>query len=236
MTKAKEAKAPILYDSRIAQRIPFKLERGGKSYPMAHVLGPLSDERYFTFEASLEQMASKVKKATTGIYTPKHALWFDLVEAREGYKKTGPDWKKDTHQSDAIGAINALLHAQVLDDSELEVDDSIGELFDEDAATPISFRALQAGVLMTLSHSFRPETQAEMDEFLAIATNEPLPNVLASAEKLSKAEKLYNLGSKLLAEREGYAEGSDIPPWHLAATTESFFLRQMGRMGKSLQP
>jgi len=179
-------------------------------------------------------MASKVKKATTSIYTPKHALWNDLVESREGYTER-PDWKEKTHQSDAVGVINALLHAQVLDESEIE-SKSKKALFDEDALTPIAFRALQAGVLMTLSHSFRPETQAEMDEFLAIVTNEPLPNVLASAEKLSRPEKLYNLGSKLLADREGYADGSDIPPWHLAATIETFFLRQMARMGKSLQP
>lgn len=239
MTKPKSApeenkpQAPILYDSRISQVVPFILTRGGKDYPITHTVKPLEDPRYFEFQNQIETMAEKVKKVTTALYTPKHGLWHDLVESQTGYEER-PNWKEKTHQSDAVAVINAILHAQVMDESEMDEADGAGELFDVDGLTPITFRALQSGKLLTLTHHFRPETQAETDQFLAIETNEPIPNVLASAQKLSKAEKLYNLGKPMIQDREGYAEGSDIPAWHVATTTESFFLRQLARMGKSL--
>jgi hypothetical protein len=233
MSKAKEALT--LYDSRISQRIPFTLERDGHSYPLAHILGPLNADRYFEFELAVEQMSSKFKKLTVGIYEPKHSLWLDLVESREGYTERS-DWKEKTHQADCLGAVNALLHTQVLDDSDVETPGKKSKLFDEDALIAIHFQAMQSGVLMSLSHSFRPETQSELDEYFAIESNAPMPNTLASAEKMSRAEKLHNLGSRLLKDRTGYADGSDVPPWHLATTTESLFLRQLARMGKSLKP
>jgi hypothetical protein len=223
------ANEPVAYDARLSQRIPLTLTKNGQDFQLFHTLGPLTDERYFKATLEIERFAQK-GKLTSGIYTPKHRLWMDLVESREGYKERS-DWKEKTHHTDALQAVNALLHAQVIDQS--EVDAEKPALFDEDELTVIPFRALQSGVLITLSHSFREETAAEMDAFLAMQNNAPDPSVLASGIPTSDAEKLARLGRGMLREHAGYAPGSEIPAWHLATTTESFFLRQMARLGKS---
>jgi hypothetical protein len=238
MTKAKEAieaKEPQLieYDSRISQRVPLQLEQNGNNIRVAHILKPLTNERYLEYQDQVADLATRIKKISTEIMSPQYQLWCDLVEGREGYKERD-DWKEKTHKNDAVAAVSALLSTQVLDNSEVE--GAKAELYDEDALTVIHFRALQSGVLIGLSHSFREETKAEADEFLAIDAGQDDANNLASAEKITKQERLYRLGKKLLKEHTGYADGSDIPVWHLAATTESFFLRQVARMGKFLRP
>jgi len=226
--------AEILYDSNATQIIPLTLTKNGKDFRVSFTMKPLSNERYFAFELEVSKMNEKAKRVSTDLYIPKEKLWSDLVESRAGYKET-PDWKTATRQTDAVAAIQAILHTQVLAENEIE-QETDEELFDDDALTAIPFRALQSGVLITLTHSFRQETKAEMDEFLAIETDATNQNALASAVKLSKAEKLSILGRKLIRETEGYASGSEIPAWHLAATIETFFVRQMARMGKSLNP
>jgi hypothetical protein len=235
-TKAKtaevQAENPVLYDSNADQAIPLNLEKNGREFRVIHRVGPLSTDRYFAYMRSVEQLTVRLKKITTGILDPQYQVWKDIVTAREGYKDR-PDWKDATHANDAVAAVAALMHVQVLENDESELQESDG-IYDEDELTVIQFRALQSGVLMTLSHSFREETKKEADEFLAIETDQPIDGKLASAEKLSKAEKLFELGSKLLKDRTGYADGSDVPPWHLAATAEAFFARQSARLGKFL--
>lgn len=243
-TKAQKATdntpAPVLYDARNGQTIGFTLERAGRTFSLSHTLKALTDERYFEYERQQEATDSKVRKSmevTSGIYGPKHSLWFDLVESRDGYRHTGPDWKEKTHFADAVGVIGALLNVQLLDDSEVDAETgSDDNLFDEDALTPVYFRTLQSGVLMTLSHSFKTESQADRDAFLAIGTGQPMPNTLASSQRQTVGERLYSIGERLLADHSGYAEGSNVPAWHLVATTQAFLLRQMGRVGKSFQP
>lgn len=94
---------------------------------------------------------------------------------------------------------------------------------------------MYAGALLTLSHSFREETKAEYDQYLAIDSEQPDENSISSADRKTKVERMYLLGKKLITETSGYAEG-EIPAWHIAATTEAFFARQSARMGKFLEP
>lgn len=222
---------PVLYDITKPQRISFTITKNGRDFPVAHVLNPLTNARYFDFQEQVTQMAERLKKLTTSIYEPKDALWLELVDSREGYKERD-DWKAATHQSDRLAAINAFLHTQILDDSEIDVENK-DELFDDDDLTTISFNVMYNGGLLTgMTHSFRQETKLEMNAFLALETDEPNPNTLASAVKKSKAEKLYDLGKGMLRESTGYEDPTQIPAWHLAVTTETFFLRQIARAGK----
>lgn len=226
--------APILYDSNAVQIIPFTLTKNGKKYSVSYTVGPVSPERYFQLETDITQLADRTRKLSSDINNPKHKLYLDIVESRAGYKDS-PDWKEATHQSDAVAVVQAILHAQVLDEADTDIENN-DEFYDDEAFTGVSLNALFSGALLTLTHSYRPETKAEMDEFYAIETGDPNQNKLASAQKLSRPEKLYQLGRKLLREHNGYADGSDIPPWHIAATTEAYFLRQIARVGKSLNP
>lgn len=222
---------PTLYDMTAEQRIPFSIEKNGRNFPVAHVLKPLSNERFFLLQEEILRMAERIKRLSTTMYEPKDKLWLDLVESREGYVER-EDWQKSTHQSDRLAAINALLHIQTLDGPENETEE-VDELFDDDALTKISFNAMFNGVLITnMSHSFRQESKAEMNTFLALETDDTDPNALASAVKKSKAQKLYELGRSLFREAEGYKDASQIPAWHLAVTTESYFIRQIARAGK----
>jgi len=235
MSRKKEATAEtieqtVLYDATAPQRVPFTITKNGKDFPVAHVLKPLSDSRYFEFQEQMSTMADRLKRLSTSMYGPKDALWQELVESREGYRER-EDWKESTHQSDRLAVVNALLTVHLTDEPvDVESED---ELFDDESLVVIPFQAMYNGaLLLNLSHSFRQETKHEMDSFLSIETDEPDPNILASAAKRSKSEKLCELGRKMLKDRVGYAEASDVPAWHLAATTEAFFLRQIGRAGK----
>lgn len=227
------AQTPIKYDARTEQKIPFALTRNGREYRVSHTLQPLSAERYFEFREEIEEVDARTRKVSTAIYEPKHKLWKELAISREGFKETA-DWKESTHPSIAASVIDLYLHTLAIDPSEQEPDDDADDvLFDDEAPTRIEFRVLQAGALLTLSHSFAPETKAQMDQFMAIMLKQPEPNVLASAKRRSLAEKLCKLGRPLLVGHEGYADGSPIPPWHLAATVESYFLRRIAQVGKS---
>lgn len=222
---------PTLYDMTADQKIPFTISKNGRDYPVAHILKPLSNERFFLMQEEILRMAERIKRLSTTMYEPKDKLWLDLVISREGYVER-EDWQASTHQSDRIAAINALLHIQTLDGPENETEE-VNELFDDDALTKISFNAMFNGVLVAnMSHSFRQESKAEMNTFLALETDDTDPNQLASAVKKSKAQKLYELGRTLFREAEGYKDSSQIPAWHLAVTTESYFLRQIARAGK----
>lgn len=243
MPKAKQAEIPktdekqearVLYDAGKAQSVPLTIEKNGQEFVVRHNLAPLTNERFFEYSDQVETVVKRLKNLSTAILDPQYKLWLDLVQGREGYKDRD-DWKAATHRNDAVAAIAGLIHVRVLDNEEVEAVNEV-VVYDEDALTEITFHALQGGVLLTLSHSFREETKAEADEYMSIEVNQPNDSNLASAERLSKNEALCRLGNKLLKGTEGYAEGSEVPAWHLAATTETFFVRQAARLGKFLRP
>jgi hypothetical protein len=230
MTQTKEAVAATLgYDSRTQQTIPFTVEKNGTKFPLSHTLDPLSNDRYFQLEDEFEKIVKKLTRVSVALYDPKILLWKELAVSRGGYKER-EDWKEHTHPNDCTAVINALLNTTIADE---KTEDADGVLYDDEALTEIKFWAAHSGGLHEITHRFREETKKEMDEFLSIQTDDTSRTELASAAKVCKAERLYRLGQGLLKEHDGYAEGSDIPAWHLAATTESFFSRQFARMGKS---
>jgi hypothetical protein len=220
-----DAKEPLfLYDANSPQIIPLTITKNGKSFRVEHSFRPLTNERYFEFQERIDEVSAKTTKLSTAIFEPKESLWSELIEGVTGYKPRD-DFKAGVPMAHRTEAVNALITIQFVDDEETKAEN---ELWDIDDLTEIKFRAIQAGVLLPeMSHSFRAETKAEMDEYLAIQSDQPNPNALASAQKLSKAERLYRLGKKILKDTAGYAADAEIPAWHLAATTESFFTRQI---------
>lgn len=222
---------PVLYDAGSRQSIPLSVETGRGPVTVRHELLPLNDVRYFALQAELERVTARLKKVTTEIYKPKDSLWGEIVEAVDGYKPRAGDFRDGVPQSHRCEAINALLEVQLLDPPA----DDEPEYFDIDAAVVVPFAAMQSGVLLTdLSLTFRPESKAEMDAFLALEANLPNPNQLASSVKRSRHERLCELGRPLLLDRAGYADNSEVPAWHLAPAVEAFFLRQISAAGKIL--
>lgn len=242
MAKAKRAEEPqvtnqvILYNSRAEQNVPLYLEKNGKTFRVSHHLKPLPFERYFQFQESEVSTIQRLKKISTAAAEPVYKLWKDLCDGIEGYSFAHADsWRERVNHNDAIAAVSGLLFVQILEDSEIEADES-EELYDDEKPTKVAFRAMYSGALVTLTHHFREVSKSEADEFLAISTNQPNENQLASSVRQSEMEKLYNLGKKLLADADGYAENSDVPPWHLALTCRVHCLREGERVGKFLTP
>jgi hypothetical protein len=224
---------PVLYDVRNPQTIPFAVTRGGKTFRVSHTVQPPSNERFFQLREAVEEALTRAKKVSSFVYDPHVELWKEIALSREGFKERD-DWKEVTHPSDAVGVLNALFHITPLAEEEQDITND-DELLDDEALYVVAFHAQQGNTLLpNLTHSFRQESKAEMDEYLAIMSDQPNPNALASSEKMSKAERYYRLGKKLLRGHTGYAEGSEVPAWHLAFTVEVFLARQLGRMGKSL--
>jgi hypothetical protein len=244
MPKAKQATEPIvtdeviLYNSKETQHVVLNLDKNGKTYRIVHKLQALDFARYFQFQSTEQSTITKLKRISTAMAEPIYRLWFELCEGVEGYVfHDKADWKSRVHRNDAMAAISGILFVQVLDDTEIEADEAeTEELYDDEKPTKIVFRAMYSGALVTLTHHFREMSKAEADEFLAISTNQPNDAQQASAVKQSEAEKLYNLGKRMLVSADGYAEGSDVPPWHLSATVKTHCIRESERAGKFLTP
>lgn len=227
--KATEKTEPILYDASAQQIIPLTLDKNGKDITVSHTIDPLSFEQFFEFEEERERKAETIKELSSAIYDPKDHLWQKLCLSVEGYKPRD-DWQKGVPATHRAAAINALVGVQLNENSPT---DDESQYFDIDELTVIPFGAMYAGtLLMDLSISFRAETRAETTEFMAIAEGNPNRTVMASAAKMSRSERLYNLGKNMVKESTGYA--GEIPPWHLAPATESFFLRQFAQAKGSL--
>jgi hypothetical protein len=233
-TKAKaekEAENPVLYDREATQTVPLMID----GYKVFHVLKPLTDDRYFAFEKGVKTAIKRAEKVGTAIWEPKQTLWRDLCPEIRNYPPGFP--LEDVDQVDTVQAINALLHVEVLPADEGEK----SGVYDPTRLKKIEFRTLfcdESGksTLLTLSHSFKPDTKRQRDEFLAIMQNVQSDHALASLDSETKEEKLTRLGRELIVETSGYADGANIPAWHIANTTVSFFARQTGRMGNSFQP
>lgn len=224
--KIQDTTTPVLYDATAQQQIPLILTKGAKTFRVEHTLNPLSNERYFELQEDLAAIAEKVKAISSQVYEPKDSVWNDLAVEISGYKPRD-DWKAGVPSVHRSEAVNALIYVNFDDNVSRAKDD---DLWDIEDLIEIRFSAMFSGTLcIDIVHSFRAESKAEMDEYLAIESGSPIPGVIASAQKLSRAERLFNLGKKLLKDTQGYAPGSDVPAWHLAASTESFFVRQIAQ-------
>lgn len=223
-----EQTAPVLYDRSQPQIIPLDVTLGRKTFRVSHTLGMLSDERYFKFALEQEEMVRRAKKLTTGIYEPKHKLWKELAESVSGYGESA-DWKDQMYQADAVSAVNALLRCDPVRESE-EVAE--GEVLEFNRKIPVTLKVMQSGILIEVTHYYREETKSQMDAYLAIISNAPDPNALASSVKKSTEQKFAELARQMVVESEGY-ENNDIPAWHLAESAPIFFQGQIARVGKS---
>ena len=211
-TKAKEAidLSETLYDASSGQSIPLTLRQGGKTFDVRHQLDPLTDDRYFTYierQDAADKTAAKNAALSTAVHSPKVDLWNELATGVEGYKARD-DFRDSVHFTHKKEAIDGLLEVQFSDD-ELE---TASDAWDIDALVTVPFRAMYSGALIVnLSHSFRPETKAEMDAFLALEFSRPDKNKLASAKRESTSQRLAELGRQLLKDTTGYKPGTEVP-------------------------
>jgi hypothetical protein len=232
-SKAKEAIAlsDVQYDASAEQDIPLTLRQSGREFTVRHQLGPLTDEAFFKYaerQEAADKTIARSQTPSTAANDPKTDLWNTLAIGVTGYKEKA-DFRDSVHFTHKKESIDALVTA-VFPEADAE---PVEEGWDIDALIPVPFHATFSGALIVnMSHSFRPESKAEMDEFLALEFNQPDKNKIASAKRLSQIERLADLGRRLLTETTGYKPGTEVPAWHLAQTVERFFLRQITQAGK----
>ena len=219
----------ILFDSTKPQTFKFSLYQKGREIPITHTIEPVSNARFFQMSEEIEAVAARLKKLDTSMYRPKEKIWEEHVNESTGYGDVA-NWKERVALDDRIGIVNAYFEVEPENEPESTEDGPL--VYDFDALTPIYFSCRYGSArLLGMCHKFREITRAEKDDYLSIISNEPDDKVIASAERVSKNERLYRLGKKLLKETEGYAD-ENVPAWHLCATTEWYFLREQARQGK----
>lgn len=223
--KSKENET-ILYDADAVQTIPLEITKGIKTYDVAHVLRPLSDERFFRLDAEVLETSRRSETLSSQIYEPKQNLWRELAEKRVGYAEN-PNWREKTHQSDTVQAISALLFSEAVKASDTIED----ELLNDDELTPVHLKCrFNSGFVETV-HNFREETKDEFDIFFSIITGSPRKDKLASAKKRNPAREFAELYDVVCVSAEGYARR--VPAWHKMVAARAFFEGQFTRLGKS---
>lgn len=214
-----------IYDRNKNQQVPLSIQKGNVVFDVAIEFSPLSDERYLAFADSYPNFAKKIKTLTFDLYSPLAELGRELAVARHGYKERS-DWREKTRDSDYINAMKGLLTVRVADNTE-----NAETLLDDDEETYIELISNFNGEEKKTKVWFREETKTEMDEFLAAVGDEPRKGVLASAKKISKERRLFELFQAISTKTENY-ENDDIPAWHAIEAISGFMNLQIIRMGK----
>lgn len=102
------APAQASYDARSENRFEYDIERDGLTYSVAHVFGPLTDDRYLQWLGDLnirgedEEISETAREASV-------KLWDELIVRLEGVEfDEGLNWKDYIPAGEKIAAINDL--------------------------------------------------------------------------------------------------------------------------------
>lgn len=87
-TAKDEKSVAVFYDATAKQRFAFEVTENGEKFDTAHVLKPLSDERYLAFVGSVNGASLDVSEAEIEAQANKAAceLWDDLIEEVEDFE------------------------------------------------------------------------------------------------------------------------------------------------------
>lgn len=224
-TEAEITNETIIYDTNAVQRIALKVEQGNETYKLYHHLKPLSPQRYIQFEKEVEQTFKGLGELSTEIYEPKRKLGIELIENAEGYEPS-EEWR-ELIGLEIVQTINALFFCEIAP-TPYKSEKQKG--FNPNADSPVYLKVYYSGADVTTAIYFRPPTQAEINSFYRIDGDKPDNNQLASHAKKPKAQRLYELGVKMVTRSENYAD--KIPVWHIAKAIDQHFLQYHSRVGK----
>lgn len=232
-TKAPESAGIILFNADAPNTIYFPHEIKGVTYRVGHTFEPLADSRYFQYVSEIEQAAKRIAQKETleaKSFDPQAHLWNDLVSGRVGYANEKADWKDRVHVFTKTNVVKLFLSSTIVEDEKEQAAE--GELPDDSEETlEVHLNAVQNGALIGTRHIFREESVDDLDEYFAIKSNAPQKNVLASAKKKTKVERLCELYDSVCVEQK-YYEGR-VPAWHKVVVVEHFFEHRTVLLGKS---
>lgn len=113
-----EIQNPQSYDASARNRFEFEMHHGGQTYDIAHIFGPLDDERYMQWNRDLnvrgdqDNVEEEAREASA-------ALWDDIITEVEGVEyDEGADWKALIPGRTKVEAINSLLAVAIVEPDE----------------------------------------------------------------------------------------------------------------------
>lgn len=107
-----------LYDPQARNRFEYEVRSGGQKFDIAHVFGPLSDERYMQWTRELkvrgtaDDISEESREATA-------RLWDDIIVEVENIEyDPDADWKALIPSGEKLEAVNDLLAVAVVEPEE----------------------------------------------------------------------------------------------------------------------
>lgn len=215
---------PIFYDCREPQKIPLLSIDGSSQSRCWHRLKPLSNERYFQFDAEVETVAVEKPRKLSEIYKPHYDLWQELFFEREGLKE------KDTDVlfSEAVQAVKALLYYETVPPRQAEK----GELYDSESDSYVYFGAMYSGAWLGLQIYYQNEINGKFDEYQQ--TQQKIRQWGLGYKPSRKAEKLHTFALPFIKNVAGYAPAENpvdvVPAWHITNSVADLFSYELNAL------
>lgn len=148
-----------IYDASARNRFPYSVRSGGTKYDVAHVFGPLSDERYMQWNRDLK-VRGNADEIEENSREASVALWDDLIVEVEGVEyDAGTDWKQFIPSSEKLEAVNDFLAVAIVDDEEQSSPGKL-RLGDRDEKRPliVTTEAWFNGEVVRQRHDVQPRS------------------------------------------------------------------------------
>ncbi len=211
------APAQASYDARSENRFEYDIERDGLTYSVAHVFGPLTDERQLQWLNDLNIRGAgdeEISKTETSREATVK-LWDDLIVRLEGVEfDEGLNWKDYIPASEKIAAINDLFAVAINTDTKK----AAGKLrLDPKADSNVVIRteAYRNGEILIQTHTLRQPTFEDEKNYSRIQARRIKMEQTRGLRRKPKVEyvpqdaRIGEIYDSLVVSAEGFAD--EIP-------------------------
>ncbi|MBX3267103.1 MAG: hypothetical protein KF831_10385 [Acidobacteria bacterium] len=208
------APAQASYDARSENRFEYDIERDGLTYSVAHVFGPLSDDRYLQWLGELnirgedEEISETAREASV-------KLWDELIVRLEGVEfDEGLNWKEYIPASEKIAAINDLF-AVAINTAQKKAAGKLRLDPNADSNVVIRTEAYRNGEILIQTHTLRQPTFEDEKNYSRIQARRIRTEQTRGLRRKPKVEyvpqdaRIGELYDSLVISTEGFA--GEIP-------------------------
>lgn len=214
MSEEKQEKVPVIYDADARNRFEYEVEGGSE---IAHVFGPLSDERYMQWNRDMKISGNEDDVREEG-REASVKLYDDLIIEVENIEyPEGADWKAlldSQYKIDALNDLMAVAIGENNNDDEPEKGGKLKLVPDIDTNQTIKTECFFNGEIATQTHVLVKRTfefEKKYDRIQAKRTKQQkiggLRRRKANIEYVPQDEKLGGLYDEMFIKAEGFANG-----------------------------
>lgn len=223
---------PLLFNADAPQRIPLELEKGGKTYKVAHLIGAVSDEDYLRYDRERKVNVSDTRHADEAAveikddsFTAAVGLWNRNVNSIEGYGLKGGgtldgyDWKSKVKDDEkAFAVLRAMLAVEASPLQSANEDEFYPLDDDEDTAT-VRLECLFEGRKVIVEHLLKSPNAEQLAKYRSIVSRRLIVKGTRFGKQdervPSRVPSLSALYDELKVSASGY-EGR-VPNYHKVA-------------------